>query len=239
MKSRFGSPDFNSGSVTRRTQDKPALPLEDQFMTVSSTLFRPLIGVCLIAAACTMAGAANAQVATADTTVRLTVVGDETITLSHPAQRVEEGFSVRAANAAGQPVPGLVVDFFVDHLLQIEPAPIGSPPLPPGESYGVFDTPNGWTSASTDGNGIARSGPFIGGTVRGKYQIAAHAGPSHPENAGLIVPGPFAFITIQQPFGTFGPAELPALSIGTLAALGSILLLVGVFRLRSRRNFRR
>jgi hypothetical protein len=207
-------------------------------MMVRSTLFRPLVAFYLIAAACTMADAAKAQVATADATVRLTVVGDDTISLGHPAQRVEEGFSVRAANAAGQPVPGLVVDFFVDHLIAIEPAPIGAPPLPPGESYGRFDAPNGWMSATTDANGIARSAPFIGGAIRGEYHVAAYAGSSHPENNGLTVPGPFAFINILQPFGTFAPTELPALSIGTLAALCGILLLVGVLRLRSRRGFR-
>lgn len=131
--------------------------------------------------------------------VTLSVVGNPNnwILLRTSGQVLEEGFAIKLVSPSGEPLRGLEVDFSVNR-----PLIVGGLPqvIPPDALYGRFATPNGWIQAYTDEEGIARSGPFIGGNLSGSYSIGVYVAVSfYPANRILgEPPGPSASFQITQ-----------------------------------------
>src|SRR5262249_6079592 len=123
---------------------------------------------------------------------------------------------------------GLKVEFFVDKPISFPEPPPNAPPLPPEETYGHFDTP--FVLATTDAQGIARSGPFTAGTVSGTYDVAAPVFISfYAENLATCrtVPALQPFLQVAQavdpaPVPAWSPASLLVLSLA-IASLASVL----------------
>ncbi len=146
----------------------------------------------------TTSGAA-AEVWNPNPNVTLSVVGNPNnwILFRTPGQVLEEGFAIKLVSPSGQPLRGLEVEFLVSRPLQIGGLP---QVIPPDALYGRFAAPNGWVRAYTDEEGIARSGPFISGTLSGSYRV--HVGvyvSFYPANQVLgEPPGPSASFQITQ-----------------------------------------
>jgi hypothetical protein len=183
--------------------------------------------ICAAATAMLMATGAFARVVNGNPNCIISTVGADTIFVSSPGQVLPDGFAVRLTNPQGSPLQGLKVEFFVDAQLSLPLPPPGTPPLPPAEMYGHFD--ESYIMATTDAQGIARSGPFTAGTVSGTYEVAAPVFIfSDPENHAVCqtVPGPLAFFEITQGFGS--AAGLRATSPRFLFALVLLIALVAV-----------
>lgn len=165
------------------------------------------------------AASALAAVQNLNPNATISIIGTDAVLLTTPAQVFHEGFTVRLVNPQGQPMPGLVVEFFVNQVFVIT----GSPPPPPLGTYGRF--PGGRVSVTTDADGIARSGPFIGGTLQGSYRVAATLSVAlEPANAILVSPpGPRAFWEVVQRFEV---VPVPLDSPASLLALAVLILLV-------------
>jgi hypothetical protein len=181
--------------------------------------------ICAAALAMFTATGAFARVVNGNPNCIISTVGADSAFVSSPGQVLPDGFAVRLTNPQGSPLQGLKVEFFVNTLLELPLPPPGSPPLPPVEMYGHFDEPN--IVATTDAQGIARSGPFTAGTVSGTYEVAAPVFIfSDPENHAVCqtVPGPQAYFEITQGFGS--AAALPATSLTSLFALVLLIAFV-------------
>jgi hypothetical protein len=178
-----------------------------------------VMGVCVVTAC--FAGAALASVSNPNPHGRIEIIGPEGATFRHAGES-SDGFVVRLTDAQGNPLPGIKVEFFPDVELTTLPPP-NSPPPPPAEMYGHFDTP--FVLATTDANGIARSGRFTAGTIGGGYRVVAAVYISfYPENQAVFQepPGPSARFQISQIWGG-SPDALPALSLPGMLGLAGLL----------------
>jgi hypothetical protein len=182
--------------------------------------------ICVAAIAMFTATGAFARVVNGNPNCVISTVGADTTFFSSPGEVLPDGFAVRLTNPQGSPLQGLKVEFFVNELLEFPEPPPDSPPLPPAEMYGHFD--ESYIVATTDAQGIARSGPFTAGTVSGTYEVAAPVFLfSDPENLAVCetVPGPQAYFEITQGFGS-SAAALPATSLTSLFALVLLIAFV-------------
>ncbi len=165
----------------------------------------------------------------------MSISGTDSIHLSMPAQFHEPGFAVQMKDLQGNPLSGLEVWFYVDQPLQ-GLVPPGTPPLPPAETYGRITS--GEFRAFTDQQGIARSGPFTGGTLSGAYDVVAFvrvSGLAPNDAACRTSPGPMGYFRVNQRFRvSVGAAN----AIPTLSSLASLLLglaMLGVGLISTRR----
>jgi hypothetical protein len=175
--------------------------------------------VSMVAATCAFASVSNRNPYCV-----IATVGADSAYFSSPAEIFTDGCVVRLPNPQGKPLQGLKVEFFVNHPIGFPEPPPGSPPLPPLETYGHFEA--NYIVATTDAQGIARSGPFTAGSLNGSYEVAAFVWISfYPENFALCktVPGPGAFFQITQ---VFGAASIPSSSLGSLFALALLITLM-------------
>lgn len=108
-------------------------------------------------------GIAKAEVYNPNPNGRIEILGADGVFLTSPSQVSTEGFAVRLTDPLGNPLVGIEVEF-------IAPALVLPPVMPP--DYVPPDTrlwgrfPTGVSvSVLTDAQGIARSGPFTGGTI--------------------------------------------------------------------------
>ncbi len=189
----------------------------------------------LAAVALFTATGAFARVVNGNPNCVIATVGADTAYVSSPGQVLPDGFAVRLTDPQGSPLQGLKVEFFVNQLLSFPEPPPGSPPLPPVEMYGHFA--EGYIVATTDAQGIARSGPFTAGTVSGTYEIAAPVFTGfHPENLAVCGTGPGPILAYFQITQGFGAAALPAMSLASLFAL--VLLIAFVASAHAYRTLR-
>ncbi len=182
--------------------------------------------ICAAAIAMFAATGASARVVNRNPNCTIAIVGADTAFVSSPGQVLPDGFAVRLTNPQGIPLQGLKVQFFVDAQLSFGESPPPNPPLPPVEMYGHFA--EGHIVATTDAQGIARSGPFTAGTISGTYEVAAPVYTGFfPENGAVCgtVSGPLAFFEISQGFGS---AALPATSFTSLFALALLIAFVAL-----------
>lgn len=188
-----------------------------------------LIGGLMVAGCCTMS--AQAGVVQNGSECVMSLVGPDAIHLSIPSQIHEAGFSVQMKDMQGNPLSGLEVWFFVDQPVHGGLIPPGTPPLPPQETYGNF--PGGGLGVHTDAQGVARSGAFTGGTISGRYDVAAYVWVSGQTANGAACkssPGPVGYFRVNQQIG--GSNAIPTLSGFAPWLLGLILLGVGWFSAR-------
>jgi hypothetical protein len=173
---------------------------------------------------------AQARVDQRSTECLMSIVGADSVDLSMPAQVHEPGFAVQMKDAQGSPLSGMEVWFFVNAPLQNGLVPPGTPPLPPVETYGRLGVDN--FTILTDQEGIARSGPFIGGTLPGSYDVAAYvwvSGVAANAACGSSF-GPIGYFRVNQQFrasaGTIN--GIPTLSGFAPWLLGLIVLGIGL-----------
>ena len=117
-----------------------------------------------------MSQSGHATVSNPNPNVIISIVGDQSFTLPTSGSRLP-GFTVRVTDPLGAPIPGLIVEFFTDLLLCVPLQPCNFP----ANLYGHFANANAGQSqyVTTDTDGIARTGEYIGGTAPGTYRIAA------------------------------------------------------------------
>lgn len=161
----------------------------------------------------------------------MSIVGTDSVTLTMPAQVHEQGFAVQMKDVQGSPLSGMEVWFFVDEPLQNGLLPPGAPPLPPAETYGRLSVDN--FIVLTDQEGIARSGPFTGGTLSGSYDVAAYvwvSGVAANIAACRTSPGPIGYFRVNQHFRTAAGNlnVIPTLSGLAPWLLGVIVLGIGL-----------
>ena len=181
-------------------------------------------------------GIAKAEVYNPNPNGRIEILGADGVFLTSPSQVSTEGFAVRLTDPLGNPLVGIEVEF-------IAPALVLPPVMPP--DYVPPDTrlwgrfPTGVSvSVLTDAQGIARSGPFTGGTIPGTYTVDAVVFVTfHPQNLAVFVapPGPRAVFAVNQ---NFSSTPIPSLSPLMLAALATLVGAIGVWsgRLSGRRR---
>jgi hypothetical protein len=172
---------------------------------------------------------AQARVIQRSTECLMSIVGTDSVDLSMPAQVHEPGFAVQMKDVQGSPLSGMEVWFFVDAPLQNGPVAPGTPPLPPAETYGRLGVDN--FKVFTDQEGIARSGPFTGGTLSGSYDVAAYIWVSGvAANAACgSSPGPIGYFRVNQLFRAAGTINgIPTLSGLAPWLLGLMVLGIGL-----------
>jgi hypothetical protein len=102
----------------------------------------------------------------------LSIIGDNSFTLSAPSTQLSEPLSVRVVDPHGVAVSGLTVTFLTDFLACVPLDPNCS--VPAELVYGHFSSGLNGMDVITDENGIATAPqPYIGGSEPGVYQVAA------------------------------------------------------------------
>ena len=150
---------------------------------------------CLLAV-CEARGAI-ATVLNRNPNLTIAIVDEEYITL-RPSATTRAGMAVRLTDAAGLPIAGLTVDFYVSVPLC---PPIQSCHFPPQSVYGLFGNGSQTVLAETDANGVARSGDYTAGTTLGSYYVGAWVFSLRSQkNRAALNAGdsPFAYFTITQ-----------------------------------------
>ncbi|WP_395793367.1 hypothetical protein [Aquimonas sp.] len=148
----------------------------------------------------------------------------------------EPPFAVRVTNAQGQPIPGVLVEFYVNHCLDLLPPPGGG--CPRAALYGRFNASNGSPGVVSDATGLATSTTFAAGSIPGQYEVYARV----PEQqvGSLQIPYNINFLLFQVHQQTVGGAGAPAgtiiptTSAWGLGAMLALLLGVAMVRLKGR-----
>ena len=150
----------------------------------------------------------------------------------------EPPFAVRVTNAQGQPIPGVRVEFSVNHCLDFLPPPGGG--CPPAALYGRFNASNGSPGEVSDANGLATATAFVAGSIPGQYEVYARVPEQQVGTLQIPSNANFLFFQVYQQTGggagaPAGPV-IPTTSAWGLGAMMVLLLGVAMARLKGKSN---
>ena len=183
--------------------------------------------LCLITAieAALASHCASATVLRQNPNAIISIIGPEAYNVPAPGEAIGP-FAVRLVDPQGQPIQGLTVDFYTNAYACFPTAPGCT--NPPPEMFGHFEGNNvTGVSVLTDADGVAVLTRYYGGTVPGKYQVAAYVPLyAHDYNREVLktYPEPVALFDVTQfaaPLVTvpaFGPFTGWALIAGIVLA---------------------
>jgi hypothetical protein len=172
---------------------------------------------------CFGCSAASADTFNPNPNAVISILGSDRYVVRAPGATASPGLAIRVVDARGNPIQGLTVSFEteVGQCFPLDPRCVP----PPQEIYGHFLAADPQV-VLTDLNGIARSSPYIGGSVPGQYSVGAFISSSaSAANAAVLQSGgdPLATFFVSQ----FGASIVPLPTTNDLAGVVLLLMIVG------------